>query len=145
MRASTLFLLLVSSIPACACGLDITPGEAAQVFAEARAVSERDGGRLWGKSLYGPMLFVQPVTRFVAANQADPGGLLKPVGDVWTGKLPAGIPIANTAVDWSGARWTMVLWPLPSDPADRARLLAHEMFHRIQPDLGFRTTDPVNA
>ncbi|MCZ2970966.1 hypothetical protein NYY93_28515, partial [Acinetobacter baumannii] len=43
--------------------------------------------------------------------------------------------VANTAIDWSGTRWTQLLWPLPQDDARRRTLLAHEMFHRLQPAL----------
>ncbi len=65
-----------------------------------------------GKTLYGPMLFVQPESRAVVANEADASGLLQKQGDVYAGVLPKDVMIANTAVDWAGKRWTMVMWPL---------------------------------
>ncbi|MBO8043943.1 hypothetical protein J6396_40470, partial [Pseudomonas aeruginosa] len=62
-------------------------------------------------------------------------GALKASGNVFAGQLPADAIVANTAVDWSGTRWTQLLWPLPQDASRRSTLLAHEMFHRLQPAL----------
>jgi hypothetical protein len=53
--------------------------------------------------------------------------------------------IANTALDWAGKRWTMVMWPLPVNSQPRERLLAHELFHRIEPELGIPAASPENA
>jgi hypothetical protein len=46
---------------------------AQQYFKEAAVLCERDGGRLWGISLCGPMVFADPVTRSIATNQPAPG------------------------------------------------------------------------
>ena len=54
----------------------IDPVNAAAAFAEAEKLSAKDDGRLWGKALYGPMLFVEPESRAVVGNEADAGGLL---------------------------------------------------------------------
>lgn len=132
--------LAVATAPA---GADIGLHAAADAFRQAEALSLADGGTLWGLPLYGPMLFVDPVTRHVVANEADEQDLLRLVLDanVWTGTLPEDMPIANTATEWAGKRWTMLLWPLPSLPYERGKLLMHELFHRIQPDLGHPTRD----
>lgn len=114
----------------------INPQDASRVFAEARAICERDGGALWGHSLCGPMLLVDPTDRAVVANQADAGGVLKPSGGVFVGSLPASALIANTRVGWSGTQWSEIMWPLPAETSRRHVMLAHEMFHRIQPALG---------
>lgn len=119
---------------------------AAQYFAEAKAASNADGGKLWGTALYGPMLFVDPQSRFLVANQADAQGLLSKEGEVWTGKLPADVTMANTAKVWAGVEWTMILWPaLGGDKVPRTRLMAHELFHRIQDDLNLPAANPANA
>ena len=117
---------------------------AATYFEEARALSVADGGRLWGKPLYGPMLFAAPDTREVIANQADAESQLQPHRNVFKGKLPPTVGIANTAVRWAGVEWTMIMWPLPRDRQDRARLMAHELYHRIQDDLGLPGINPAN-
>lgn len=109
---------------------------ASRCFQEAKWASEDDGGKLWGRPLYGPMLFIDPKTRSIVANQADNGGKLKLQGAVWVGTLPKEIAPANTAIDWDGRKWTMVMWPLPDSPADRAQLMMHECWHRIQSEIG---------
>jgi hypothetical protein len=49
--------------------------------------------------------------------------------------LPANVNVSNTALEWSGVRWTQMVWPLPSDERQRKTLMSHELFHRIQPRL----------
>ena len=111
-------------------------GTAKGYFAEAQAECEADHGQLWGVSLCGPMMFVDPQSRFIVANQADAKGILKAEGGVFIGTLPASQNISNTAVDWSGVHWTQVAWPLPEERRARNTLMAHELFHRIQDRLG---------
>ncbi|MCS4304930.1 hypothetical protein [Chryseobacterium sp. BIGb0232] len=99
---------------------------------------------LWNKDLYGPILLINPKTRAIFANEADENGILKAAGNVYTGVLPDKINIANTAVDWNGKRWTMIMLPLPQNKYNRVGLLAHESFHRIQPSLGFELSNAEN-
>jgi len=113
----------------------IPPDAARAVFAEADALCRADNGRLWGASLCAPLMLVDPATRAVVASQADAGGVLQASDGVFTGQLPADVNAANTATGWSGTRWTQLLWPLPDDPDLRATLLAHELFHHLQPRL----------
>lgn len=108
---------------------------AREVFAQAQTLCERDGGKLWGVSLCGPIMLVDPQSRELIANQADAEGVLKAQGGVFVGLLPADQNVANTAVEWSGTRWTQMLWPLHAEPDTRGTLIAHELFHRIQPQL----------
>jgi hypothetical protein len=118
--------------------------QAASAFREAEQLSERDGGKLWGVSLAGPMLFVDRQTRQVVASTADKEGQLRAEGGVFVGKLPPSIPAANNKLDWAGVSWTMVLWPLPRDATARGTLLMHESWHRIQDRLGLPATNPGN-
>ncbi|HEV2623071.1 MAG TPA: hypothetical protein VGU65_13415 [Frateuria sp.] len=125
--------LAVASAPALGA---VDHAGAERVFSEAKAICQRDAGALWGHSLCGPMLLVDPADRAIVANQADDSGALKATGEVFTGTLPASEIIANTSISWSGVRWSEILWPLPQETAKRHVMLAHEMFHRIQPELG---------
>jgi hypothetical protein len=119
---------------------------ARRAFDEVRIASEEDGGRLWGKPLYGPMLFVDPESRAVVANRADEGGLLVPADGLFIATLPPTIPVANTAVRWSGVEWTMIMWNSVGErTVSRRRLLLHESFHRIQDDIGFPMEPADNA
>ncbi|HYF24005.1 MAG TPA: hypothetical protein VD929_11470 [Caulobacteraceae bacterium] len=122
----------------------IPTSQAAAAFSEMRAACAADGGRLWKRDLCGPVVFVDPQTRmFVADREAPVDAKLK--GGLFLGRLPSEMNAANTAVEWGGGRWTMVLWPLPSDKADRLGLLMHEAFHRVQPDLKIPMRSPVPA
>ena len=118
---------------------------AARYFAEARQLAAQDAGKLWGKSIASPMMFADPRTRAAVASERDAGGTLEPQRDVFAGQLPEAVTVANNALHWSGTHWTMVRWPLPENRYQRQRLLAHEMFHRLQPALGLPAADVANA
>jgi hypothetical protein len=111
-------------------------------FAEDKAVSSKDGGRLWGVKLYGATFFVDPQSRFVVANEPDPGGVLHADGDLYIGTLPQSVIVSNAPVVWEGKRWTMLMWPyIPEDTNVRRIMFAHESFHRIQPALHLAAPD----
>lgn len=94
--------------------------------------------RLWNKNLYENILLVDPKTRHVHANTPDSANVLELRNGIYKGRLPENINIANTAISWGGKRWAMVMLPLPSNRHDRINLLAHELFHTLQPQLGFQ-------
>jgi hypothetical protein len=137
-------LLLISTAAfAGAPAIDLTQAKA--VFATAQAVSDKEGGQLWGKKLYGALFFVDPDTRFTVSNEADPQGMLHEQDGLYVGTLPQSVIISNAPVEWEGKRWTMLMWPyLPADTLTLRVTLAHEMFHRIQPSLGLMAPDSPN-
>ena len=126
-------------------GTPINAAIAFQYFQEAQAASENDGGKLWGVRVYGPLLFVDPVTHNVVANQADHEGLLSKEGEVYVGHLPDSEPIANHTTIWGRVKWAMIVWPfLTQDQAQRVKLMTHESFHRIEKNFllpGVKTTN----
>jgi len=144
----------------------IDPRAAGQVFEEAHAICARDQGALWGRSLCGPILLVDPTDRSAIGNQADRQGALRPAGGVFAGTFAAPASVSNTPTQWSGVRWTQLVWPLhhvsdflpPLQPTRWTRLmghepshaaklrvtLAHELFHRIQPDLHLTRAEAGN-
>ena len=120
--------------PATAGSIDLE--SASRYFSEFDELCREDDGSLWGASLCGPILIVDPPTRMAVANQADEGGVLKPALGIFAGELPPDLPIANTAFEWDGTRWTMLMiWSLSEDRTRRLSLMAHEAFHRVQPEL----------
>jgi len=130
--------------PQTAGNIDLTT--AAEYLGEFRSLCDEDAGRLWGVSFCGPILLVDPGTRMAVANQADAGGVLEPRLGLFVGELPAEVGIANTATDWSGTRWTMLMWwSLSEDRKRRLRLMAHEAFHRLQPELDLAPFGEMNA
>jgi hypothetical protein len=99
-------------------------------------VCQADAGRLWGVQLCGPLMVVDPATRRVWTSDPDAAGLLDQSGAGWVGGLPAGVPIANTTMEWGGVRWIEVMAPLPQNEVDRRVLVAHEAWHRAQAAIG---------
>lgn len=115
----------------------------AEYFKEIKEAT-RKFQSLWGKDLYSAILLVNPKTREVFANEPDSGGLLKRAGKIYSGSLPENINTANTAMTWNGKDWAMITLPLPDDKFDRLDLIAHELFHKAQPSLGFKLNNIDN-
>lgn len=111
---------------------------AKQYIQEFESACAQDDGVLWGMPLNGPVIFVDMKSRFVVANQADAEGNLKQQEDMFAGTMPPDIMLGNTAMEWSGVKWTMIIWQfIPDSPKARTQLLTHEAFHRIQDKIGF--------
>ncbi|MDQ8027894.1 MAG: hypothetical protein REJ23_04140 [Brevundimonas sp.] len=120
----------------------LTPAE---VFAEAGAACAADGGALWGVDLCTPVLLVDPATRTIHANRKGESDALSAEGGLFTGTLPATVNIANTAMEWDGVRWAMLMQPLPRDPVRRRALVMHERWHGVQEALGLPAHSPTPA
>jgi hypothetical protein len=105
-------------------------------FKEAATICQRDGGRLWGVSLCGPMVFADARTRTLATNQPHP-----------TGEWPRSLGFGNAPLEWGGSRWAAYVWDFTTslDARTRGILMLHELFHRIQPELGLITPGGQNA
>ena len=142
LRPFVLLSMLAAAAPA---GAAVDPAQAQAVFEEAAQLCGRDAGALWHHSLCGPILLVDWHDNAVVANQADAGGVLKGAGPVFTGTLPASVVIANTPIEWSGTRWTEMVWPLPEDVEHRHVMISHELFHRAQIELGMVQADGGNV
>src|SRR5581483_2651349 len=138
-------LLVLASSQALA---KIDHSQAEFIFQQANIICTRDDGALWGHTLCGPILLVDPDDRTVVANQADGGGMLVHMGSVFIGVLPPSEEISDTTVVWSGTRWSELLWPWPmrEDADMRNVTLVHELFHRIeQDDLHIEKLDGDNS
>lgn len=122
----------------------IDPLLARKYFSEARSLTRRDGGRLWGRVIDPALLLVDPATRTAVADEPDSAGTLEPREGLYTGTLPSGENTYNGRLRWAGRDWAMVLWPLPRDSLERGRLLIHELWHRIQHALGLPAANPAN-
>lgn len=113
---------------------------AQEYFKEARALCERDGGRLWGVSICAPMVIADMRTQTIATSQPAPEGA-----------RPRGLGIVNAPVQWGGATWAAYTWNdvATRTPRDRNELFLHELFHGVQPQLGVmapaRATEHLDA
>lgn len=119
---------------------------AKDVFKRAQQICAADGGRLWGVSICGPIFIVDYSDRRIIANQADQEGLLERKDGLFVGTLPEEVIIANTPTRFAGTRWTQLVFQmLPDDEDELGVLLAHELFHRVQLDLGLSRDEPDNS
>jgi beta-lactamase class D len=134
--ASVLVLSVAAFVPAPLHAQAVDTALVLRTLEQFDASCAAQGRAVWGEPLCGPLVLVHAPTRAAIANMPDPDGRFTPRDGAWFGTLPAGMTTANTAVDWAGAPWAMVLLPLPTDEFDRLALIAHESFHRIQPGLG---------
>jgi hypothetical protein len=129
-----IFMLALLAAATAADG-QVQPQLAQRYFEEAKALCERDAGRLWGVSLCGPMVIVDQATGTRAASQPEPEG-----------PVPRLSGFADGPVSWGGLRWFSIpLYMLPAnDPDVRQQVMIHGLFHRIQPELGLITEDGFN-
>jgi len=112
-------------------------GGVIQTFRDVDSLLRIDDGGFWGHQIYGPILIVDPDSRGFFANENNLLGEFKSMNGVFVDTLPENINIANTALDWENKRWSMVMLPLPEGKTSRNNLIIHELFHRIQPEIGF--------
>jgi hypothetical protein len=90
-----------------------SPEKAKQNFGEVEAICNNDNGKLWGKNLYAPLMYVDRPTRKIFANLPDKEGLLKEKDGVFTGVFPKEFIINNNALDFGGTLFAMS--PLPPE------------------------------
>jgi hypothetical protein len=100
---------------------------------------------LWGVSLWGRLVLVDPNTRSAIATERDPDGKFEQRDSLFYGTLPDKFTPSNTSIDWGGQQWALVMLPLPTSRFTRIRLLAHESFHRLQKQLNLTANDQKNA
>lgn len=114
----------------------VDPLRAEAYFKEAQAFCDRDGGRLWGISLCGPMVIADATTGTIATNQPVPDG-----------PRPRSLGFANAITEWGGLQWSTFVWQLLAsfDEPSRGVLMMHELFHRVERPLGLMTEDGQNS
>lgn len=128
---TALVLLLPSSA-----GAQIDRARAMEWFREAQTLCDREAGRVWGQSLCGPIVIADPVSREIATSQPAPDA-----------PRPAALGFANAAMQWGDTRWTTLVWPIVNGlpTHQRRRVLLHELFHRVQPQLGLLVPEVQSA
>jgi len=129
---SFLFLIFLLSCKEQTADTYFTAEKASQYFKSIEEICNRDNGTLWGKNLYGPILFVERTSRRSTANTPDKDGLMKGKDGVFTGLYPKELIIGNAPVNFGGTKFAMT--PLPNEEDDyRIKTRAvHGLFHRYQ-------------
>lgn len=133
MRRSMIAIILLGMFTPLPAQVDTQRAQA--WFAEADSMCRADNGQLWGVSLCGPMVIADRSTQTRATNQPAPEGPAPPL-----------VGLVNAPVKWGDQRWAAYTWqnfPADDRPA-RGRLLIHELFHRVQPQLGMYLIQPSN-
>ena len=107
----------------------VDPQRAQAFFTEARALCERDGGRMWGVSVCAPMVIGDARTQTFATSQPPPDA-----------PRPRTVGFVNAPLQWGGVTWVAYTWGdlAGATPRRRNEIMLHEMFHGVQPGLGLR-------
>lgn len=113
-----------------------TPEKATVCFKDIEEICNRDGGNLWGKNLYGPLMFIDRTNRKIIANQPDKEGLLKLKDGIYTGFYPRENIITTTAVNYGGTLFGMAPLPNEDDPYRIKTRGIHSLFHSFQQTIG---------
>ncbi len=109
-----------------------TPEKALLYFKSIENICNHDNGRLWGKNLYGPIMFVDRPNRKIIANHPDKEGLLKAKDGIYTGYYPKELIVSNTPAVYGGTLFALT--PLPPEENEywiNAHAI-HSLFHRFQ-------------
>jgi hypothetical protein len=126
MTRVIVFLYLLAGVapPAVA---QVDQQRAQEYFKEARALCERDGGRLWGVSICAPMVIADMRTQTFATSQPAPEA-----------PRPQQVGFVNAPIQWAGTTWGAYIWDfvVNTTPRGRKELFLHELFHGVQPQLG---------
>jgi len=113
-----------------------TPEKALAYFKKAEEICMKDDGKLWGKNLYGPIMFVDRNSRKIVANQPDDEGILKVKDGVYTGLYPRENVIGNTAIEYGGTLFGLAPLPAEEDEFRITTRAIHCLFHRFQQNNG---------
>jgi hypothetical protein len=130
--AILVYLITSHTQPAAA---QVDQQRAQEYFKEVQAVCEREGLRLWGMSLCGPMVIADLRTQTIATSQPGPEG-----------PRPRLLGIVNAPIEWGGVTWAAYMWDVLVNAPPRARkeILLHELFHgSVQRQLGLAAQGPL--
>lgn len=114
----------------------LTPQKASQYFKKIEDICNLDSGKLWGKNLYGPIMFVERTSRNIIANKQDIEGLLKLKDGVYTGIFPKELILNNVPVKYGGTSYAMTPMPVEEDDYKIKTRAIRSLFHRFQEEQG---------
>jgi hypothetical protein len=115
----------------------ITPEKAIKYFSEIETICKQDNGKLWGKNLYGPLMFVDRPTRKIIANQPDENGILKEKNGAYIGDYPKEYLIQNQALEFGGTMFGVVPLPVQEDDYRIKTRAIRSFYHCFQKTAGF--------
>ena len=128
-------LLCVTTVLALPAAAQVDQQRAQEYFKDVQAVCEREGKRLWGMSLCGPMVIHDSRTQTFATSQPAPEG-----------PRPRLLGL-NAPIQWGGVTWAAYMWDtlVNAPPLHAKEILLHELFHGIvQRKLGLAASEMLN-
>jgi hypothetical protein len=134
-RMRVAILLCVTTVLALPAAAQVDQQRAQEYFKDVQAVCEREGKRLWGMSLCGPMVIHDSRTQTIATSQPAPEG-----------PRPRLLGL-NAPIQWGGATWAAYMWDtlVNAPPLHAREILLHELFHGIvQEKLGLAVSELLN-
>lgn len=120
-----------------------TPEKTKQYFREVKEICDRDNGELWGKNLYGPLAFIDRVSRKLISNQPDKEGLLKLKDGVYVGLFPKENMVTSNMIEFGGTRFAAVTLANTDDDFWIKSRAIRGLCHLCQESAGI-SPDPFN-
>jgi hypothetical protein len=138
MRRMLLLVFLTSLI---GCKENEAPGyftteKASEYFKSIEDLCWKDNGGLWGRNLYGPIMFVERSSRRIISNFPDAEGHLKGHDGIYTGIYPNELIIYNEPVVFGGTTFAMVPVPPEENEMWIKAMSIHALFHCFQKEKG---------
>lgn len=113
-----------------------TPEKALKYFSGVEAICNKDAGKLWGKNLYGPLMFVDRPSRKIFANLPDSEGILKLKDGVYSGVYPKELIINTSGIEFGGTLFALAVLPPQEDNFRINTSAIHGLFHCFQKKSG---------
>jgi len=113
-----------------------TNEKASQYIKSIEEICNRDNGKLWGKNLFGPMMFVDRTSRRIISNAPDAEGLLKEKDGLYSGLYPKELIVTNIPVKFGGTSFSMIPIPNEDDEYRIKSRAVHSLYHSFQEAKG---------
>jgi hypothetical protein len=127
--------VLSEEVKSQACSLD-----AQRTYAALKKVATQDQSKLWGASIDGTFLLVNPTNR-----ETETIVNTKPELQCTKQLLAPEKPIANSCIELDGKPIASLVLPLPVDEKELVRLSTHERWHCLQKSLNLTPQADNNA
>jgi len=113
-----------------------TNEKATGYFRDIEALCKKENGRLWGKNLYGPLMFVDRPSRKIFANQPDKEGILKEKDGIYIGDYPREQVIQIQPKEFGGTMFSVAILPPLEDAYRIKRSALRSLIHSFQKERG---------
>jgi hypothetical protein len=113
-----------------------TPEKANYYISRITELCNRDSGKLWGRNLDGPLLFIDRPTRKIFTNQPVNISFLKLRDGIYSGILPKEEVISRNIIELGGTTFSTVRLPVEEDEYRVTSRAIRNLFHLYQRNIG---------